>query len=44
MPDVQRNGDGYVVQADDGTTFSIDSRRLRIVHKDGKIEVQTAVN
>jgi hypothetical protein len=44
MADVQRNGDGYVVQAHDGTTFSIDSRRLRIVHKDGKIEVQTAVN
>jgi hypothetical protein len=44
MTGVQRNGDGYVVQAHDGTTFSIDSRRLRIVHKDGKIEVQTAVN
>jgi hypothetical protein len=43
MPGVQRNGDGYVVQAQDGTTFSIDSRRLRIVHKDGKLEVQTAV-
>jgi hypothetical protein len=43
MTGVQRNGDGYLVQADDGTTFSINSRRLRIVHKDGKIEVQTAV-
>jgi hypothetical protein len=44
MTGVQRNGDGYLVQAEDATTFSIDSRRLRIVHKDGKVEVQTAVN
>ena len=45
MTGVQRAGDGYAVTADDGNTFSINSRRLYIVHKkDGKVEIQEAVN
>jgi hypothetical protein len=34
---------GYQVTADDGTLFSINAQRLRIVHKDGTIEVQDAL-
>ena len=43
MPNVQSDGDGgYEVTATDGTTFSIDSFRLHIVHKDGTEENQDA--
>jgi hypothetical protein len=45
MTGVQRDGDGYTVTASDGNTFSINAKRLYIVHKqDGKVEVQPAVN
>jgi hypothetical protein len=44
MTGVQRDGAGYTVTATDGNTFSINSKRLYIVHKqDGKVEVQYAV-
>jgi hypothetical protein len=40
---VQSDGSGgYVVTASDGTTFSINSSRLHIVHKDGEEETQPA--
>jgi hypothetical protein len=40
---VEPDGDGgYLVKANDGTSFSINSTRLLIVHKDGSQEVQTA--
>jgi hypothetical protein len=42
LPDVQHDGDGYKVKATDGTLFSINSKRLRIVHKDGGVEIQEA--
>jgi hypothetical protein len=42
LSDVQPDGDGYLVKATDGTLFSINSERLRIVHKDGKVEIQEA--
>jgi hypothetical protein len=42
MADVQRDGDGYTVTASDGTTFSVTSQRLRILHKDGREEIQRA--
>jgi hypothetical protein len=42
LPGVQREGDGYVVTAPDGTTFSITSDRLFIVHKNGREETQKA--
>ncbi len=41
---VQRaGGDAYAVTAADGTNFSITPKRLLIVHKDGREEVQPAV-
>jgi hypothetical protein len=40
---VHRDGDGYAVTASNGTTFSINARRLRIVHADGRQETQRAV-
>ncbi|MDT5031431.1 MAG: hypothetical protein QOC94_1602 [Actinoplanes sp.] len=44
LPGVQSDGQGgYVVTARDGTVFSITAQRLRILHKDGTIEVQNAV-
>jgi hypothetical protein len=44
MSGVQRDGDGYTVTAADGNTFSINSRRLYIVHqKDDTTELQPAV-
>jgi hypothetical protein len=39
---VQRDGDDYEVTAHDGTTFSVNKQRLRIVHQDGRVEIQTA--
>ena len=43
LPGVQSDGvGGYEVIADDGTTFSINSSRLYIVHKNGKPETQPA--
>jgi hypothetical protein len=42
LPGVQRDEDGYVVTAPDGTTFSISSERLLIVHTDGREEIQVA--
>jgi hypothetical protein len=42
LPDVQRDGDGYVVTAPDGTNFSVTRERLFIVHKDGRQEIQEA--
>ena len=44
MTNVQREGEGFVVIANDGTTFSINSRRLHITHKDGTPETQLAAN
>ena len=44
MNGVQAAGDGYQVTAADGTEFSITPRRLEIVHKDGQLETQDAVN
>jgi hypothetical protein len=41
---VQAVGDEYVVSANDGVTFRITSRQLKIVHKDGKVETQRAAN
>jgi hypothetical protein len=41
---VRRDGDGYAVTAPDGTRFSINARRLYIVHKDGRPETQRAVD
>jgi hypothetical protein len=45
MSDVQRDGsdEAFVVTAVDGTNFSITSKRLFIIHKDGREEIQTAV-
>ena len=40
---VHRDGDGYAVTAPNGTTFSINTRRLYIVHADGRRETQRAV-
>ena len=43
LPNVQEDGEGgYEVTATDGTTFSINSSRLHIVHKDGTEENQPA--
>jgi hypothetical protein len=43
LENVQPDGDGgYQVTAADGTKFSIDSTRLHIVHKDGRVEDQPA--
>ena len=44
MAGVRRDGDGYAVNAADGTAFSINSQRLRIVHVGGKPEIQPAAN
>jgi hypothetical protein len=45
LNNVQSDGaGGYNVTAADGTTFSINSKRLRIVHKDGRVEIQLAVS
>jgi hypothetical protein len=41
---VQRDGDGYAVTAHDGTTFSINARRLYIVHAGGRPETQRALD
>jgi hypothetical protein len=41
---VRRDGDGYAVTAPDGTTFSVNARRLYIVHKDGRPETQRTVD
>jgi len=42
---VQRDGDGrYVVTATDGTRFTVTAQRLVILHKDGREEVQEAVD
>ena len=43
LADVRRDGDEYVGTASDGTTFSVTSERLFIVHKDGSPETQEAV-
>ena len=44
MDNVQPDGvDGYTVTATDGTQFTINSRQLIIVHKDGEVETQKAV-
>lgn len=43
LTDVRRAGDGYTVTAHDGTTFSVNSRRLLIVHESGAAETQDAV-
>jgi hypothetical protein len=40
---VRRDGDGYAVTAHDGTRFSVNARRLYIVHTDGRPETQQAV-
>jgi hypothetical protein len=43
MPGVQPDGNGgYAAVANDGTTFEVTSEELRIVHKDGKVEIQKA--
>jgi hypothetical protein len=45
MSGVQRDGEGYTATATDGTTFSVTSNRLRIVHaKDGRVETQAAAS
>jgi hypothetical protein len=44
LPDVQADGDTYRVTATDGTLFTITAKRLEILHKDGKVEVQTAAD
>jgi hypothetical protein len=44
MSGVQAVGDQYVVTSSDGVTFRVDSRQLEIVHKDGRIETQKAVD
>jgi hypothetical protein len=41
---VRRDGDGYAVTASDGTTFSVNARRLYIVHANGRPETQWAVD
>ncbi len=43
LPDVRRDGDEYLATASDGTTFSVTTERLFIVHKNGKPETQEAV-
>jgi hypothetical protein len=43
LADVRRDGDEYLATASDGTTFSVTSERLFIVHKNGKPETQEAV-
>lgn len=43
LADVRKNGDEYLATASDGTTFSVTSERLFIVHKNGKPETQEAV-
>ena len=43
LTDVHRDGDGYAVTAPGGTTFSINARRLYIVHAGGTPETQRAV-
>ncbi|WP_242624998.1 hypothetical protein [Krasilnikovia cinnamomea] len=40
---VRRDGDEYAVKAADGTVFELNSDRLRIIHKDGREEIQDAV-
>jgi hypothetical protein len=42
LPAVRRDGDGYAVTAPDGTTFSVTTERLLIVHTDGRQEIQAA--
>ena len=44
LQDVQKEGDGYQVKATDGTLFSISADRLEILHKNGTVEVQKAVD
>ena len=42
LPNVVPEADGYRVTAGDGTTFSVDRKRLFILHKDGRRETQPA--
>jgi hypothetical protein len=42
LPNVVRDADGYRVTAGDGTSFSVNRKRLFIVHKDGTPETQPA--
>jgi hypothetical protein len=45
MSGVRASGDDqYVVTSPDGVIFRVDSRQLQIVHKDGRIETQKAVD
>jgi hypothetical protein len=44
MSGVRAVGDQYVVTSSDGVIFRIDSRQLEIVHKDGRIETQKAID
>ena len=42
LPNVVRDADGYRATAGDGATFSVNKKRLFIVHKDGREETQPA--
>jgi hypothetical protein len=42
LPNVEQDGDEYQARAADGATFSVTSKRLLIVHADGREEVQPA--
>jgi hypothetical protein len=42
LTDVIKNGDEYEASADDGVTFSVTKARLKIIHKDGRVEIQNA--
>jgi hypothetical protein len=44
MSGVRAIGDQYVVTSADGVIFRVDSRQLEVVHKDGRIETQKAVD
>lgn len=44
LPEVRPDGDGYQVNAIDGTLFTITAKRLEIQHKNGKLEVQEAAD
>ncbi|WP_412742664.1 hypothetical protein [Krasilnikovia sp. MM14-A1004] len=40
---VRQDGDEYDVTAADGTVFQLSREQLRIIHKDGRVEIQDAV-
>jgi hypothetical protein len=42
LTDVVKSGDAYEATADDGVTFSVTRSRLKIIHKDGRAEIQNA--